>query len=98
MLPDIDLVLERCHPVACVGGTQKIYRFKSGWGVSLINGKGAHAYPFAWEAAVLKNVSADGTKFEISYETELTDDVEIFQTDDQAKEFLMEAKTILEKR
>lgn len=68
-----------------IGGTQRIYKFPSGYGLSLINSPMAHAYPFAWEAAVL---APDG---QLSYDTPLTQDVEVFQTDDEANAFIQKA-------
>lgn len=66
-----------------IGGTQRLY--KSGdWGLSLINSPMAHSYPFAWEGAVMY-------KGELCYTTELTNDVEVFQTDEEANVWINRA-------
>jgi hypothetical protein len=70
-------------------GLQRIYRFPSGNGLSLINASIAHCYPFAWEAAVL---TKDG---QLDYSTSLTDDVEVFFTDEEANEFIKRAARVL---
>lgn len=88
MLTDEHLVLERANDI---GGVQRVYRFSNGYGLSLINLPMAHAYPFAWEAAVLKDVPEDGHGGEIDYTTPLTEDVEVFATDAEANEFIKRA-------
>ena len=90
MLTNDHLLVERLHP-GWVGGVQRLYRFKSGYGLSVVNSPMLHAYPFAWEAAVLKDVSEDGNKFELTYDTPLTSDVEVFSSDDEANEFIKRA-------
>jgi len=94
MLTDEHLVLEREHPVL-PGGVQRIYRFASGFGLSLLNDQMLHAYPFAWEAAVLKDVSESGEVFVLTYDTELTTDVEVFATDEEANAFIKRAAEVL---
>lgn len=88
MLTDENLILERNGGIS---GRQRIYRFPNGHGLSLVNGYALHHYPFAWEAAVLKDVTPDGGRFEINYDTPLTDDVMVFGTDDEANEFIAKA-------
>lgn len=68
-----------------MGGDQCIYKFPSGWGLSLINSPAVHCYSFAWEAAVLN------PQGRLDYGTALTEDVEIFDTDDEANEFIEQA-------
>jgi hypothetical protein len=92
MITDDNLLLARAHSI---GGVQRIYRFKSGYGLSLINGPIAHSYPFAWEAAVLKNVSEDGRSDGLTYDTPLTQDVEVFMTDEEANDFIRRAADVL---
>lgn len=81
MLTNEHLEQERPH----LGGVQRIYKFKSGYGLSLVNSPMLHAYPFAWEAAVL------GKDGDLSYDTPLTNDVEVFLSDDEANEFIARA-------
>ena len=93
MLTDNYLILERLNPG--IGGVQRIYRFPSGYGLSLINSPMAHSWPFAWEAAVLRDVSEDGLSSELTYDTKLTSDVEIFSSDEEANEFIQLAAETL---
>ena len=86
-MTDDGLVEEKPH--SFMGGVQRIYRWGDG-GLSLINGKMAHAYPFAWEAGVL---SFKGEPLgALTYETPLSSDVEVFQSDEEANEFIQKAK------
>lgn len=68
---------------ANLGGTQRIYSCGD-WSLSCINGAWAHSYPFAWEIAI-----AHGDC--LCYITPLTDNVEIFDTDDEANAFIDKA-------
>ncbi|WP_319519838.1 hypothetical protein [uncultured Martelella sp.] len=84
------LILERGNPAA--GGVQRLYRLPNGFGLSLINGPIAHPYPYAWEAAVVTNMDETGKYERISYDTELTRDVEVFETVQEANDFIGRAK------
>ena len=77
MLTDKNLIKEVPHPSG-IGGVQRIYRFPNGFGLSLINSPLAHTFSFAWEAAVLRDVSEDGATFTLTYDTPMTRDVEVF--------------------
>lgn len=87
-LTDKNLVSER---QAGISGTQRIYRVGD-YGLSLVNGPMLHGYPFAWEAAVL-DFRGDGKHFELTYATPLSNDVEVFQTDEAANAFIERAFT-----
>jgi len=89
-LTDECLLSERPHH-APIGGVQRIYRFKDGHGLSLVNGPMLHSYEFAWEAAVLKDVRDDGRFGSLDYDTPLTSDVEVFDSDDEANAFIKRA-------
>lgn len=89
-ITDENLLMERPHN-AEVGGVQRIYRFASGFGLSLVNSPRLHAYPFAWEAAVIKGVKANGDFEGLAYDTPLTNDVEVFMTDADANAFIERA-------
>lgn len=93
MLTDKNLLFERVNDN--IGGMQRVYRFPTGYGLSLINSTKAHFYRFAWEAAVLENVSEDGEDFALTYDTELTDDVEVFMSDEETNAFIEKAKKAL---
>jgi len=93
-ITDKNLLLERPHPISMIGGVQRIYRFKNNWGLSAVNSPIIHyqEFPCAWEIAVLKNVNDNG-KFEtLAYDTELTSDVEIFDSDEEANAFIDKAE------
>jgi hypothetical protein len=89
MLTDENLVLERPHDIG--NGVQRVYRSKSGYGLSAVNPQILRSYPFAWEIAVLKDVSKDGKEFTLDYSTPLTSDVEVFSSDEEANEFIHRA-------
>lgn len=97
MLTNECLVSERSHPVPEVGGRQRIYRFKNGKGLSVVNSPVLHSYPFAWEVAVISGVDEEGNFEGLCYETELTDDVEVFSTDEETNEFIQKAITLFDK-
>lgn len=74
-----------------IGGEHRIYRFRDGHGLSLINSPMAHSYPYAWEAAVLLGVSDDGSSEGLDYSSPLTSDVEVFFTDEETNAFIARA-------
>lgn len=86
-ITDNHLLLERPH----LGGVQRVYRFPSGFGLSAVNASMLHSYTFAWEIAVLRNVHDNGSFDELTYDTPLTSDVEVFKTDDEANAFIARA-------
>lgn len=86
MITNDYLDLERSHPC---GGVQRLYKFKSGYGLSVVNSPMLHFYPFAWEAAVMN------PKGYLDYETELTSDVVVFFSDDEANEFIHKAAKVI---
>ncbi len=96
MLTERNLVKESPHPIPMIGGVQRIYRFKDGHGLSMCNGGGMHHFSFAWEAAVLENVSEDGNGFSLCYTTPLTEDVEVFETDQEANELIEKARVLFD--
>lgn len=92
MLTDDGLLLERSY---LFGGTQRLYRWGN-YGASAINDSVLHAFPFAWEVAVLRYVDEDAA--ELVYDTPLTNDVKIFASDSDTNEFLMKIKAFAEGR
>lgn len=89
-MTDQDMMLKRFHQNG-VSGEQRIYRWGD-WGLSVVNGRMLHAYPFAREAAVVYFHSGDPLDFELVYTTPLTSDVEIFESDDEADVFVARAR------
>lgn len=90
-ITDENLIVERPHKSEYIGGVQRIYRLANGYGLSAVNGARLRSYPFAWEIAVVTNVRDDGDFSDLSYETPLTEDVEVFMTADAANEFIARA-------
>lgn len=70
------------------GSVQRIYRFANGHGLSVVNNPVLHSYPFAWEAAVIGDVDDEGGFSGLRYDTPLTEDVEVFYTDEEANDFI----------
>ncbi len=97
MLPTECLIIDGTHRGG-LGGRQLIYRFKDGHGLSVVNSPLLHNYPFAWEIAVLENVSEDGNKFSLTYDTSLTTDVEVFQTETAAAAFIRKAIALFQEK
>lgn len=93
MITDNNLVMEQAHP-KMFGGVQRVYRFKDGYGLSVVNAPILHSYPFAWEIAVVTGVKSDGSFESLSYDTELTSDVEVFDSDDDANNFIERASVL----
>lgn len=85
------------HPCNEIGGQQVIFRWKSDYGLSCVNSPMLHHYPFAWEVAVLKfkKEVKDARDFEIKYDTGLTENVEVFETVEETREFVQEAYRLL---
>lgn len=90
MLTDDFLILETPRDTS-IGGVHRIYRFPCGAGLSLVNAALLHSYPFAWEAAVLKDVDEACTNFYLDYTTPLTNDVVVFINDEDANDFIRKA-------
>jgi hypothetical protein len=86
-LTNTNLIIQRSH----IGGVQRLYKIGNGYGLSLVNSPLLHSYKFAWEAAVLKGLKDDGSFDSITYDTPLTDDVEVFDSDDEANAFINKA-------
>lgn len=72
-------------------GIQKIYRFDNGFGASVV--KSEYSYggqENLWELAVITFDGDDSEKFELTYETPITNDVIGSLTDDEVEEKLAE--------
>lgn len=68
-----------------IGNEQVIYALPNGYELSCVNSPMLHAYPYAWEIAVFDKNGA------LTYDTPLTDDVEVFGSDDEANSFIIHA-------
>lgn len=94
MLTDKNLVKEIAPHLE--DGVQRIYRYADGHGLSLVNATIVHSYPFAWNAAVIHFPDKDSDEFEIVYDTELTDAVAIFNTDEDTNAFIERAAALFD--
>ena len=76
------------------GGTQQVYKFENGYGASVISG-GTYTYggdEGLQELAVLK-FKEDG-KYSLCYDTEITDDVLGYLTEQDVKDLLERIKNL----
>jgi hypothetical protein len=83
------LVSDRPHPIG--EGVQRIYRFNTGFGLSVVNAPMLHAYAFAWEVAVIKFYGDGPFAFSLCYDSGLTGAVEVFSTDTETNDFIHRA-------
>lgn len=68
------------------GGVQKLYRFDNGFGASVVRHKFSYgAEEGKWELAVIK---FDGDNWDLTYETEVADDVVGYLSESEAEEYL----------
>jgi len=81
------------------GGIQRVYCLPNGYGLSVLNDKRLYPRPVAWEIAILKiSEDLDGTvKFALAYNTELTKGFKVFETTEEANEFILKAFDVLGK-
>lgn len=79
------------------GGIQRIYRFNNNFGLSALNACVLQRYIFAWEIAVIKNVSDNGLLFDVTFDTPLTKTFEVFATDKLADAFIEKARAYFNK-
>jgi len=94
------LLLERHHNLSKASdalkderwrGVQRIYRLPNGYGLSLVNPPALRSSPYTWEAAVITDVQDNGDFGDLSYETPLTNDVEVFTSTASANAFIRKA-------
>ena len=70
--PDV----ERAHP-AGMGGVQRLYRFENGYGASVVRAPFTYGSSDGlWELAVIEFVGDSFDEFSLTYDTDVTDDVE----------------------
>ena len=91
MLTDEDLLMER----KVFGGVQRLYRFSSGSGLSIIK-ISLECLPFhAWNTVPVRDITDDGM-FEVTYTTALSSTARIFHTDAEANAFIAKAKKLFD--
>lgn len=74
------------------GGEARYYKLPNGYGLLAQSDPMLHSYPFAWEFAVVTNMSDEGTFDDLSYDTPLAEDVVVCDTDEEANEFIARAR------
>ena len=85
------LVKSRAHP-AGMGGTQDLYRFKNGYGASVIKGSPGSYGGYELGVIIWNGESEDD--YHLTYETPVTDDVEGYLDDARAAELLAEIEAL----
>ena len=78
-------------------GRQVMYRFPNGYGASVVNGRILHSFPFYVELAVVKYKNKDDNKFELTYDTPITNDIELPDNDEELKDMLLRIKALINK-
>lgn len=91
-----NIIFDGNHESDYIGGRQVIFRFANGNGLSLVNSPKLHPYPYLWEAAVISNIDDNGDFETIIYNSGLTEDVEVFHTEEDVNAFIMKAKELFD--
>jgi len=79
------------HPVAA-GGVQAKHFFDNGYGISVVKFRGSYGYEQGlYESAVLKGTEE---KYEICYDSVITDDVLGYQSEEEVEVLLYEIENI----
>lgn len=76
-------------------GKQKIYRFKNDYGASVVQFPGrSFTKENEWELAVLRFYGKDNLRFNLEYESGITDDVIGHLSEEQVESILKEIKKL----
>jgi len=98
MKKNIKPLLEIKHPTG--NGIQKLYRFKNGYGASVVRNKIGDIYAsytrneLEWELAVIKWMGKGIDDFIICYDTKITYDVIGYLTTKEVEKYLIKIKNI----
>jgi len=83
--------IEREHPTG-LGGVQKVYKFKNGYGASVVRFYGSYGFESGlWELAVLE---FKGDDWQLTYKTPVTSDVIGYLQWSQVEEVLKEIEAL----
>ena len=90
-------VIEKNHPIGI--GIQKIYRFKNGYGASVVRFQvdgiyGSHTNENDWELGVIKFNSDDDMDFKLVYDTSITSNVLGYLSDEEVQETLKKVRSL----
>lgn len=91
-----NIIFDGNHESDYIGGRQVIFRFANGNGLSLVNSTKLHPYHYLWEIAVISDIDDNGDFQSIIYNSGLTEDVEVFHTEEEVNAFIMKAKEIFD--
>jgi len=87
-------IVEGTHPSG-LGGIQKIYRFDNGYGASVVCTSFSYGGPEGlWELAVIEFTGKENDKYNLIYDTPITDDVIGYLSEDNLKNLLIEIETL----
>lgn len=76
------------------GGVQKVYRFANNYGASVVRQNFSYGNEQGlWELAVINFPTADNN-YELNYETEITDDVIGYLSDEEVEELLVRIEAL----
>lgn len=81
-----DLIFNQ-HPNSPYLGEQARIDFENGYGISVVNGRGAYCDNETWEVAVMFHG-------EICYNTDITDDVLTYQSEEQITKVMEQLQNI----
>lgn len=77
------------------GGIHYVFRFENGYGASVIKGPWTYGGPLdLWEMAVVRFFGEGSMDYNLDYDTEITDDVCGYETDDDIRELLARIKAL----
>jgi len=79
---------------AGISGFQRIYRFPNGYGASVVDGRSLHSYPFYTEIAVIMFKGDSNDKFDLVYDTPVTNDVIITDGLEDETNYLEQIKNL----
>jgi hypothetical protein len=80
------------QPYSVAGGVQAKHFFDNGYGISVAKFRGSYGYELGlYESAVLKGTEE---KYEICYDSVITDDVLGYQTEEEVEVLLYEIENI----
>ena len=77
------------------GGIHYMFRFDNGYGAAVVKGPWTYGGPQdLWELAVIEFFGERNMNYELDYDTEITDDVCGYETDDDIRELLARIKAL----
>lgn len=91
-------IIERPH-IHDPDGIQKLYRFPNGYGASVIRFQYSYGgHQGLWELAVIRFIGESNDRFDLAYDTGITDDVLGRLDEDEVQELLKEISLLTPKQ